>query len=196
MSPTHIIYDTSEPSTPASTLPSRGSSVSARVSSLRETPSLIARLPLALDSKEATAVDASVTISSANSPPLSPTSPTIRSQYGVPSLSQSYPQELDYEHGLELLSAPSSRPDTPFSSMSQALSANDTSQHHSLYYSLSPNASSPPRAPSRSLSDLDLLSDLGESQHGGMSPRSSIDDEVLSEISDSSWVSGSARSRQ
>ncbi|KAF8967494.1 hypothetical protein BDZ97DRAFT_1755920 [Flammula alnicola] len=33
----------------------------------------------------------------------------------VPSLSQSYPQELDYEHGLELLSPPSSRSASPFS---------------------------------------------------------------------------------
>ncbi|KAF9528063.1 hypothetical protein CPB83DRAFT_855262 [Crepidotus variabilis] len=32
----------------------------------------------------------------------------------VPSLSQSYPQDLDYEHGLELLSPPSSRSDSPF----------------------------------------------------------------------------------
>ena len=33
----------------------------------------------------------------------------------VPSLSQSYPQELEIEHGLELLSPPSSRSDSPFS---------------------------------------------------------------------------------
>ncbi len=33
----------------------------------------------------------------------------------IPSLSQSYPQELDAEHGLELLSPPSSRADSPFS---------------------------------------------------------------------------------
>ncbi|KAF5322314.1 hypothetical protein D9619_000140 [Psilocybe cf. subviscida] len=37
------------------------------------------------------------------------------SPYFVPSLSQSYPQDLDYEHGLELLSPPSSRADSPFS---------------------------------------------------------------------------------
>lgn len=32
----------------------------------------------------------------------------------IPSLSQSYPQDLDVEHDLELLSPPSSRPDSPF----------------------------------------------------------------------------------
>jgi hypothetical protein len=33
----------------------------------------------------------------------------------IPSLSQSYPQEIDAEHGLELVSPPSSRADSPFS---------------------------------------------------------------------------------
>jgi len=33
----------------------------------------------------------------------------------IPSLSQSYPQELEIEHGLEFLSPPSSRSDSPFS---------------------------------------------------------------------------------
>ena len=41
-------------------------------------------------------------------------SPYLQHQ-NVPSLSQSYPQDLDAEHGLELLSPPSSRADSPFS---------------------------------------------------------------------------------
>lgn len=49
----------------------------------------------------------------------SPTSPKIlpplSHSHAIPSLSQSYPQELDYEHGLELLSPPSSRAESPFS---------------------------------------------------------------------------------
>jgi hypothetical protein len=196
MSPTHIIYDVSEPSTPISTLPSRGTSISARVSSLRETPSeLTLRSPLPADPEvRVPTLDDSVTISSASFTLPGPTPAAVRSPRSVPSLSQSYPQELDYEHGLELLSAPSSRPDTPFSSFSQALSANETSEPNSLYYSLSPNAPSPPRAPSRSLSDLDYLSDVEDPQFDGMSPHSSIDDGVRSELSDSSWASAGARS--
>lgn len=191
MSPMHIIYDPTEPSTPTSTLPSRGSSISARVSSLREAPSeLTLRSPLPVHPElQAPALHSSISIASTNSTPPSPT-PVIHSPRSVPSLSQSYPQELDYEHGLELLSAPSSRPDTPFSSFSQAFSSNGTPQLNSLYYSLSP-----PRAPSRSLSDLDYLSDLEEpQQHDGMSPRTSvfsIDDGVRSELSDSSWAGAS-----
>jgi hypothetical protein len=42
-------------------------------------------------------------------------SPFLLRVPSVPSLSQSYPQELEVEHGLELLSAPSSRPDSPYS---------------------------------------------------------------------------------
>lgn len=42
------------------------------------------------------------------------TSPYLQPQ-NIPSLSQSYPQDLDAEHGLELLSPPSSRADSPFS---------------------------------------------------------------------------------
>ncbi|KAJ7599090.1 hypothetical protein C8J56DRAFT_1039962 [Mycena floridula] len=46
------------------------------------------------------------------SPPQSPSS-------HIPSLSLSHPVDLDHEHDVELLSAPSSRPDSPFSSFSQ-----------------------------------------------------------------------------
>jgi hypothetical protein len=41
--------------------------------------------------------------------------PPFPHSHAILSLSQSYPQELDYEHGLELLSPPSSRADSPFS---------------------------------------------------------------------------------
>ncbi|KAF8165929.1 hypothetical protein B0H34DRAFT_256111 [Crassisporium funariophilum] len=52
-------------------------------------------------------------------PNVSPTHPPLRPPihphpHLIPSLSQMYPQELDYEHGLELISPPSSRSDSPF----------------------------------------------------------------------------------
>ncbi|PPQ92763.1 hypothetical protein CVT25_003872 [Psilocybe cyanescens] len=46
---------------------------------------------------------------------ISSSSHPLQHSYTVPSLSQSYPQDLDYEHGLELLSPPSSRSESPFS---------------------------------------------------------------------------------
>ena len=50
-----------------------------------------------------------------NSPTSPKPLPPFPHSHAIPSLSQSYPQELDYEHGLELLSPPSSRADSPFS---------------------------------------------------------------------------------
>lgn len=51
-----------------------------------------------------------------SAPPLSVDhAPTHPYPHLVPSLSQSYPQDLDYEHDLELLSPPSSRAESPFS---------------------------------------------------------------------------------
>jgi len=192
ISPTHIVYDSSEPSTPTSTLPSRASSISARVSFLREAPSnSTLRSPLHVDSELQDPIsDSLVGIVPAGTASPIP-SLAVRSPSAIPSLSQSFPQELDYEHGLELLSAPSSRPDTPFSSFSQPLAANEIIPSNSPHYSLSP-LSLLHRVPSRSLSDLDYLSDLDEPHHDVMSPRSSIDDGIRSNMSDSSWASADA----
>ncbi|RDB20079.1 hypothetical protein Hypma_013087 [Hypsizygus marmoreus] len=206
MSPTHVIFDPSLPSTPSSTLPSTAASPSTRVSKLHDSisqpatrsqppPVVIGRLPTPDPSTHASPLGAIHA-------PLSPAS--------IPSLSQAYPLELDLEQGLELLSAPSSRPDSPFSALSHPLSAQDTAQSNSNYYSFSsPNANSPnfasplARPPSRSISDLDFLSDLEE--HGPLSPRSfasdvstfdepHTDDGARSEISGSSWASGGVHS--
>ncbi|KAF8076967.1 hypothetical protein FPV67DRAFT_440652 [Lyophyllum atratum] len=195
MSPTHVLVDPSIPSTPSSTLPSVQPSPSPRVSSLRATPSQSTlRSPPPHHGPGLLPTPAASASGDLFSPtPLSPTS--------VPSLSQSYPQDLDHEHGLELLSAPSSQPDSPFSSFSQPLSAHDTN-----YLSFgSPDAFSPGnRPPSRSLSDLDFLSDFDEREHEGMSPRSGVsgfeepqlvDDGTRSEGSGSSWASAGGSSR-
>ncbi|KAF8178039.1 hypothetical protein BJ912DRAFT_671819 [Pholiota molesta] len=51
-----------------------------------------------------------------NEPSTAPTQSLQQSYHQIiPSLSQSYPQDLDYEHDLELLSPPSSRAESPFS---------------------------------------------------------------------------------
>ncbi|KAJ3506031.1 hypothetical protein NLJ89_g7100 [Agrocybe chaxingu] len=50
--------------------------------------------------------------------------PSYSIQQPVLSLSQSYPQELDYEQGLELLSPPSSRAESPFSMADYSPAAN------------------------------------------------------------------------
>ncbi|KAG6836965.1 hypothetical protein H0H93_000357 [Arthromyces matolae] len=132
----------------------------------------------------------------------------------VPSLSQLHPLELDQEHGVELLSAPSSRPDTPFSSFSQRLSPlPGTNVPSSHYYSFSsPNTTSvsrenvmspSARPPSRTMSDLDFLSDLS-SNPDPMSPHwsdaavvlqdeSNFDDRS-SDVSSSSWASAGVHS--
>ncbi|KAF5369693.1 hypothetical protein D9615_010148 [Tricholomella constricta] len=207
-SPTHVLFDPSLPSTPISTLPSAKPSPSPHVSSLREARSrstLRSPPPLEAPGSLPTPAPSSDTAS------LVPTRLSL-SPSSIPSLSQSYPQDLDHEHGIELLSAPSSRPDSPFSSFSQSLSVHDSMMSSSNYYSFSsPNAASPPnlsspqvRPPSRSLSDLDFLSDFDE--HDPMSPLSAVsgissfddhhlDDGTRSEMSGSSWASAGVRNR-
>lgn len=139
----------------------------------------------------------------------------------MPSLSQVYPLELDQEHGLELLSAPSSRSDSPFSNFSHPNSlaretpqstASGMTRFHS--FASVTGATSPPLVPlrsplSRPLSELDFLSDLGEHDIAVdvMSPRSVLSDisasdeyvfgdDVRSEGSGASWVSAGSRRRQ
>ncbi|KJA17742.1 hypothetical protein HYPSUDRAFT_1005915 [Hypholoma sublateritium FD-334 SS-4] len=64
----------------------------------------------------APALSPTFTSSSASIPVYVPSHPLQHSYPEmVPSLSQSYPQDLDYEHDLELLSPPSSRSESPFS---------------------------------------------------------------------------------
>lgn len=123
----------------------------------------------------------------------------------IPSLSQVYPVELDYERGVELLSAPSSRADSPFSAFSPSQHpAHDQEnyiQDDRLTFSppfvLSPQvavALSPTL--SHAMSELDFMSDIEE--QNVMSPRSTTseafdDDEAASEASYSSWASAEMR---
>lgn len=213
MSPTHIIFDPSLPSTPSSTAPSAGASPSVRISTLHGTVSESTlrspppgEVPGRLPTPDLTSI-----ASSPGATHLQTLSPAY-----IPSLSQTYPLELDHEHGLELLSAPSSRPDSPFSNFSHPLSGQETAQSSSNYYSfsspnitpniMSPNLMSPEaRPPSRSLSDLDFLSDMDD--HDPLSPRSfssdaisafdepHLDDGTRSDASGSSWASAGAINR-
>ncbi|KAG5637813.1 hypothetical protein H0H81_003145 [Sphagnurus paluster] len=216
MSPTHVIFDPSLPSTPTSTIPSIESSPAPRPTTLQEAPSLSSTL-LSLSPPQVPARLPTPPASSLASP-AAPQSPPF-----IPSLSQSYPADLEHEHGLEFLSAPSSRAESPFVSFSRPISTNDTGTglSNSNYYSFSsPTALSPPsvlspldpftspslilRPPSRSLSDVDLMSDFGG--QGPLSPGAisamsfdehlDTDDEEDegSDGSGSSWASTGARS--
>ncbi|KAG6868114.1 hypothetical protein C0993_007492 [Termitomyces sp. T159_Od127] len=209
-SPTHVIVDPSVLFAPSPTTPSIGASpsvplreVSSNASSsatlLSPPPNLLRGLGLLPTPTP------SSTLSSA-APQHPPHSPGM-----IPSLSQSFPLELDQEHGIELLSAPSSRPESPFSAFSQPLSPSlhSTNLASSHYYSFSSPSALPPdnitspsaRPPSRGFSELDFLSDLS-SDHDVLSPPWS-DARVLTQeprqiddgLSDSSWTSGGARSR-
>ncbi|GLB34337.1 hypothetical protein LshimejAT787_0112210 [Lyophyllum shimeji] len=216
MSPTHVLIDTSVSSTPSSTLPSVKPSPSPRVSSLRE-PSSQSTLRSPLLPEDPTLLPTPAPSNPAVSP-LPSALPTPLSPTSIPSLSESYPQDLDHEHGLELLSAPSSHPDSPFSVFSHPLSpaAHESTLSGSNYYSFSPtsspdllsadtnpnmrspqnqNLSSPRiRPPSRGLSDLDFLSDFDEREVEAMSPRSpvSVDEALLFDDGTGSERSGSS----
>jgi len=79
---------------------------------------------------------------------------SVHGLVNVPSLSQSYPQDLDYEHGLELLSPPSSRSISPFS-------MGGMSPHPSATNDISLRALSPfDNIPSRSASSMSNLSSV------------------------------------
>ncbi|KAG6888518.1 hypothetical protein C0995_007761 [Termitomyces sp. Mi166 len=207
--PTHVLVDPSAPSTPSSTMPSIEDSPVPHSTPLREASSSNTfRSPPPSSSR-----GLGLLPTPAMSSTLSPTPPQHPSLSPgmIPSLSQSFPLELDQEHGIELLSAPSSRPDSPFSTFSEPLSPSihSTNLSTSHYYSFSsPNAlstdhamSPSARPSSRGLSDLDLLSDLG-SDRDVLSPHWS-DVVVLPQeghnfddrSSDSSWTSAGARSR-
>ena len=201
-SPTQIVFKTSSP---APTLNSRQVQRVSTPPDGRTLSSSQGRLP----TPDTTTI--SSTISSPDplaNRPLSPRS--------MPSLSQVYPLELDQEHGLELLSAPSSRPDSPFSNFSHPISTTEAAQStasvvtHFHSFASAAGATSPPlvplqRPPSRTLSDLDFFSDVGEPVvFDVMSPRSVLSDvsasdeyvfgdDVRSERSGASWVSAGSR---
>ncbi|KAG6876370.1 hypothetical protein C0992_013177 [Termitomyces sp. T32_za158] len=206
MPPTHVIIDPSA-STPSSTMPSIDASPSVP---LREVGSHVSSSATLCSPPPNLPRGLGLLPTPPASSPAAPQHPP-QSHGMIPSLSQSFPLELDQEHGIELLSAPSSRPDSPFSALSQPLSPSihSTNLSNSHYYSFSsPNAlpldnfmSPPARPPSRGFSDLDFLSDLS-SDHDVMSPPWS-DARVLTQesrqfddrLSDSSWTSAGARSR-
>ncbi|KAG5730045.1 hypothetical protein E4T56_gene5865 [Termitomyces sp. T112] len=204
-SPTHVLVDSSTPSTLSSSISSIDASPSPRSAPLRE-----ARSNATLRSPSPSASRGlGLLPTPAPSSTLSPTAPQHPGM--IPSLSQSFPLELDQEHGIELLSAPSSRPESPFSTFSQPFSPSihNTNMSNSHYYSFpSSNARSPDgvvspaRPSSRGLSDLDFLSDLGSNDDVLSSPHWSYAGVLPQEghnlddgSSDSSWTSAGARSR-
>ncbi|KAJ6530676.1 hypothetical protein B0H19DRAFT_1191758 [Mycena capillaripes] len=115
---------------------------------------------------------------------------SISSPHHVPSLSLSYPLDLDSEHDLELLSAPSSsRPSSPFSDSDFSSLATGTRQHereqfHS--FTLSP-ASGRDR-------DLRLLS-ASTSEAGSEAGDGDGWSNAGSEVSSSSWASADVQRR-
>ncbi|KAL0581504.1 hypothetical protein V5O48_000562 [Marasmius crinis-equi] len=135
--PAHVLFDSSSEAT--STVPTRHSSpLSGQVSTLRSSTSR-STLRSPLPSNE---VRTAQLVQMEVSPPTpapsnfsftgsdgrthtvaSSSSPTPAAGFNspnlVPSLSLSHPVDLDREHDVELLSAPSSRPDSPFSNLSQ-----------------------------------------------------------------------------
>ncbi|KAF9055539.1 hypothetical protein BDZ89DRAFT_1125267 [Hymenopellis radicata] len=160
MVPTHVIFDAAT-STIGSRAPSP--SLSGSRETLRSPPP--GRLPTP-DSSE----------HGGDSPVLNT---GLFSPMSIPSLSLSHPVDLDQEHGVELLSAPSSRPDTPFSTVS----------HTDDYHSFSADTLS-------SESDVDDDDDA-VSVSAPPSVISDFDDlrsNFGSEISGSSWASATPRS--
>ncbi|KAG7097580.1 hypothetical protein E1B28_004917 [Marasmius oreades] len=127
--PSQIVVDFGSEST--STIPSRQSSHtrSPQVSTLRSSTSRSTlRSPQSRDVQLAetrispptpTCSNFSCTESDGHSHTIASASPPVSSPSHVPSLSLSHPVDLDREHDIELLSAPSSRPDSPFSALSQ-----------------------------------------------------------------------------
>ncbi|KAK7037680.1 hypothetical protein VNI00_010906 [Paramarasmius palmivorus] len=141
--PMHVLFDSSSESSPmTSTVPTRGTSPvptpqlsSLHLSTSRSTlrsppapaPSLITESPTAQlveISPPTPAATSNLSFLGSISDSSVPSSPSPRH---VPSLSLLHPVDLDHEHDVELLSAPSSRPDTPFSNFSHPSSTGDFS---------------------------------------------------------------------
>ncbi|TFK33198.1 hypothetical protein BDQ12DRAFT_769180 [Crucibulum laeve] len=131
MSPTHVIFDPSLPSTPSetSTLPSRVSTPPPQVSPMRPNTTSSATLEV----QQSTPIGSPTVSRTPQVQPQQVPPPVgyVPAPY-VPSLSQVYPQELDAEHGIELLSPPSSRSVSPFSNLSAASLSSPPPTFHSL----------------------------------------------------------------
>ncbi|KAJ8087250.1 hypothetical protein PM082_006080 [Marasmius tenuissimus] len=143
--PTHILADSSSEAT--STVPTRISTpLSPQVSTLRSSASrsTLRSLPPSTEirSEQLVAMEVSPPTPAPSTFSLtgsdersrnvaSPSTPspaaTFSSPNLVPSLSLLHPVDLDREHDVELLSAPSSRPDSPFSNFSQPSSIGEFS---------------------------------------------------------------------
>jgi len=114
-------------------------------------------------------------------PPASPLPPQCPPIYpylqNVPSLSQSYPQELDYERGVILLSPPSSRSESPFSlaafspAMVHRTISNTSGVPSRLEQPVHPQQSSPSALTNTSLTGT---SATGETQYHSFSDMQSI----------------------
>jgi hypothetical protein len=128
-SPMHVIFDngTSAPTTPTATVASVASSPPPQVSSIGTPQSVISESTARPHVTDNNPTAGSSQVLEKSTPRLvSPTSLTIPDHHHsppsisspIPSLSQSYPQELDRERGVELLSPPSSGTSSPFTTFS------------------------------------------------------------------------------
>ncbi|KAJ7210006.1 hypothetical protein GGX14DRAFT_451235 [Mycena pura] len=177
LTPTHVIFDPADglsASSPTSTISSRVATPSPHStlshSTFRTPPPPAVRAP--------PTPDPSARGASPTGPTTDPYLFSVGSPHNVPSLSLSHPVDLDAEHDLELLSAPSessSRPSSPFSELSQPAGDGDE-QFHS--FTLSPQSMTLSASDSGSGSEGD---DLERWSNAG------------SEISGSSWASTGAQ---
>ncbi|KAK0206644.1 hypothetical protein DFS33DRAFT_1381749 [Desarmillaria ectypa] len=191
--PTHVIFNSSAPSTPTTVGEISGASPSPTSSPLPQTLPEIHLSPSrsTLRSPSPTPPPGHLPTpapSDALSPQLAsdqPFPPFTFSPSSIPSLSLSHPIDLDQEHGVELLSAPSSRSDTPFSNVSNA-----------EYYSFSP-ASYGEHLVLSDGSDHDAVVSLASSESSVSEIDEHDSDELRSnfgsEISASSWASVGSR---
>lgn len=192
--PTHVIFNSSAPSTPTTVSDIGGASPSPTSSPLPQTLPEIHLSPSrsTLRSPSPTSPPGRLPTPAPSADALSPQlasdqpfPPFTFSPSSIPSLSLSHPVDLDQEHGVELLSAPSSRPDTPFSHVSNTeyhsfspvpyvehLVLSDGSDHEAVFSVASSESS---------VSDID--------EHDSDELRSNFG----SEISASSWASVGSR---
>ncbi|KAG7449339.1 uncharacterized protein BT62DRAFT_678230 [Guyanagaster necrorhizus] len=193
--PTHVIFNSSTLSTPTTVTDISRASASPTSSPLPHT------LPeIHLTSSRSTLRSPSPTSPPGRLPTPAPSvalSPQIASDQpfpplafspsSIPSLSLSHPVDLDQEHGVELLSAPSSRPDTPFSNVSNREYHSFSPALHVEYLVLSDG------------SDHDAVASVASSESSVSEFDEQDSDELCSnfgsEISMSSWASVGSRAR-
>lgn len=155
MSPTHVIIDTSVPTTPTTTtttLPSRLPSPPPQVSPMHHTNSESTLRP-AINAGSTASSEPHINTLPQTSTPASPprlvrsvaeySPPSFSSP--IPSLSQSYPQELDREQGIELLSPPSSGTTSPFSTFSPFVAPQTLSPYNVVQPLDRPSSKAPER---------------------------------------------------